>query len=199
MAAEGRKMARRNNETAQKILAAAFKCIAERGSASIGLREIAEEAGVVLSQLNYYFVNRERLFAAVLRMMKQNYLASIEVEMATRRTMQQKAHFLITYNRELLVSNQGLYRAFLDFYGLALWSPSFRKEMNEFLNDLSQVMEGKMEPASSSGAGESLRSAAVLTNMILAASFGIAMQFLMSPERNEPLQGFDLLLQLIPE
>ena len=196
MANEGKKSTRRNNAAAQKILAATFKCIAERGSAKVGLREIAEEAGVVLSQLNYYFVNREQLFAAVLRMMKQEYLTNVAEKMASLATLQQKAHALIAYNRELLVANQAMYRAFLDFFGLALWSSSFQKEVNEFLDGVSLVLETHMEATAPSSTMRKNPGVAVLTNTILATTFGIAMQYLMNPEREELLKGFDLLDQI---
>ncbi|WP_420236715.1 TetR/AcrR family transcriptional regulator [Telmatobacter bradus] len=202
MAAEERKNTNRKNEAAQRILAATFQCIAEKGSASVSLREIALQAGVVLSQLNYYFVNREQLFAAVLRMMKQEYLENVEARMAAMQSVPQKAAFFISYNRELLVTNQALYRAFLDFFGLALWSSSFQKEMNEFLDGVSQVIESHME---TSGVADSAvespalqnSSVATLANTILATTFGIAMQYLMNPERSDLLEGFDLLQKMV--
>lgn len=196
MAIEGKKGTRRNNTTAQKILAATFKCIAERGSAKVGLREIAEEAGVVLSQLNYYFVNREQLFAAVLRMMKQEYLTNVAEQMAPFATLEEKVHALVAYNRDLLVANQAMYRAFLDFFGLALWSPSFRKELNEFLDGVSQVLESHMEVSGTTNGTSKNPRVGILTNTVLATTFGIAMQYLMNPEREDLLQGFDLLEQI---
>ena len=198
MAAEGRKNAGRNNATAQRILAATFRCIAEKGSAKVGLREIAEEAGVVLSQLNYYFVNREKLFAAVLRMMKQEYLTNVEAQMATHGTLQQKAHALIRYNRDLLVANQDIYRAFLDFFGLALWSPSFQKDLNEFLDGVSLVLASHMETATTVDIARNTFPVGTLSRTILATTFGIAMQYLMNPDRKELLDGFELLSQIMP-
>jgi len=197
MAIEGKKATGKNSETAQKILAATFKCIAEKGSASVSLRDIAVEAGVVLSQLNYYFVNREQLFASVLRMMRQQYVESVEAQMTELRSVPAKASFLITYNRELLTTNQNLYRAFLDFFGLALWSPSFQTEMNEFLDGVTNAIEIHMEVASDKESNKKNEAVGKLTNTILATTFGIAMQYLMNPERTELLEGFDLLQKLV--
>jgi AcrR family transcriptional regulator len=194
MAVQSKTSANSKNKTSQRILAAAFKCISAKGSASVSLRDIADEAGVALSQLNYYYDNRERLFAAVLRTMKHEYVSNVEVKMATFRTPSEKAHFLIKYNQELLQTNHRLYRAFLDFFGLALWSKSFKKEMNGFLNDISRVIEEQMHPFT---IGKDGHSAAALTSIILGATFGIAMQYLMDPERQEILNGFDILLGVI--
>ncbi len=197
MAVQSRTIAKSKNETSQRILSAAFKCISSKGSASVSLRDIADEAGVALSQLNYYYDNRERLFAAVLRMMKQEYVSSVEMRMATFRTLSEKAHFLIEYNKELLQTNRRLYRAFLDFFGLAMWSKSFKKEMNGFLNDISRVIENQMTPLTTGEDGPRSHSAAALTSLILGTTFGIAMQYLMDTERQEILDGFDILLGVI--
>jgi AcrR family transcriptional regulator len=197
MAVERKKIAKSKNDTSERILSAAFKCISTKGSASVSLRDIADEAGVALSQLNYYYDNREKLFAAVLRMMKQEYVSSVEVKMASFSTLQEKAHFLIKYNQKLLKTNQRLYRAFLDFFVLAMWSKSFKQEMNAFLNDLSRVIENQIDPLAIAKAGSAQHSPAALATMILGTTFGIAMQYLMNPERQEILNGFDILLRVL--
>ncbi|MFZ0579765.1 MAG: TetR/AcrR family transcriptional regulator [Candidatus Acidiferrales bacterium] len=193
MAVKRRSIAKQKKHTGQRILSAAFKCISTKGSASVSLRDIADEAGVVLSQLNYYYDNREQLFAAVLRWMKEDYIANVEARMDSFGTLNEKARFLIQYNQDLLQTNRRLYRAFLDFFGLALWSPSFKKEMNGFLNDILRVIERQIEPRTARDA----HSPAALATMILGTTFGIAMQYLMNPEREEILRGFDILLGVL--
>jgi AcrR family transcriptional regulator len=198
MAAQRRTIAKTKIDTSQRILSAAFKCISTKGSARVSLRDIADEAGVVLSQLNYYYDNRETLFAAVLQAMKQEYVSSVELKMASFNTLAEKARFLIKYNRELLKTNQQLYRAFLDFFGLAMWSQSFKKEMNGFLTDISRVIEKQIDPLTTGEeAGGAQPYPAALATMILGTTFGIAMQYLMNPEREEILNGFDILLGVL--
>ncbi len=197
MAVKCKAIAKSKNDTAQKILVAAFKCLSTRGSANVSLRDIADEAGVALSQLNYYYSNRELLFAAVLKSMKQEYLANVEAGMSSLSTLKEKAHFLIKYNQELLQTNQRLYRAFLDFFGLAMWSKSFRKEMNGFLSDISHVIEQQIDPRATGKPGRAAHTPAALATMILGTTFGIAMQYLMDPDREEILSGFDILLGVI--
>ena len=50
-----------------KILISAFECISTNGYANVSLRDIASEAGVALSQINYYFNNKEGLFVEVVK------------------------------------------------------------------------------------------------------------------------------------
>jgi len=147
--------------------------------------------------LNYYYDNRERLFAAVLKSMKQDYLSRVETEMTALSTLREKAHFLIRFNRSLLQTNQHLYRAFLDFFGLALWSKSFKKEMNGFLQDIAHVIESQIEPSAAGQTSALPHSPAALAAMILGTTFGLAMQYLMNPGRGEIMAGFDILLDTI--
>ena len=62
----------------QKILDAAFKCISKNGYANVSMRSIAEEANVVLSQVNYYYKNKEGLFIEVIRTLSKRYLVQFE-------------------------------------------------------------------------------------------------------------------------
>ena len=185
------------NDASQRILTAAFKCISTRGSANVSLRDIADEADVALSQLNYYYNNRETLFAAVLAVMKKDYIANVEAKMESFPTLKEKAQFLVHHNRELLQNNKRLYRAFLDFFGLAMWSKSFQKEMNGFLNDISRIIEHQIDSGASNTGNAPLHSSAVQASLILGTTFGIAMQYLMNPERQEILEGFDMLLRAL--
>jgi len=51
----------------EKILSAAYGCISTRGYANVSLRDIADEAGVALSQLHYYYKSKEGLFKEVVQ------------------------------------------------------------------------------------------------------------------------------------
>jgi hypothetical protein len=93
--------------------------------------------------------------------------------------------------------NQRLYRAFLDFFALAMWSKSFKKEMNEFLTDISRVIESQIDPLATGEAGSAQHPPTALATLILGATFGLAMQYLMNPERDEILNGFDILLCVV--
>src|SRR6476620_8054618 len=50
----------------EKILAAARKVFLEKGFAATRTRDIAEEAGINLALLNYYFRSKEKLFQLVM-------------------------------------------------------------------------------------------------------------------------------------
>ena len=53
-------------DTEEKIKAAAAKLFTQRGYAATKTRDIAEEAGINLSLLNYYFRSKEKLFNLIM-------------------------------------------------------------------------------------------------------------------------------------
>ncbi len=53
--------------TEQKIIKAASKLFTQKGYAATKTREIAEEAGINLALLNYYFGSKERLYKEVVK------------------------------------------------------------------------------------------------------------------------------------
>lgn len=195
MAAQSRTVESGKNDTSQRILASAFKCISTKGCASVSLRDIADEAGVALSQLNYYYGNREQLFAAVLQSIKQEYVSNVETRMAAFNTLNEKARCLIQYNQELLQTNKRFYGAFVEFFGLAMWSKSFKKEVNGFINDISNVIENQIHSLTTKEEVSPSYSPAALTAVIMGTTLGLAMQYLMDPESKTVLSGFDLLLK----
>jgi AcrR family transcriptional regulator len=188
---------KKSQETSRRILEAAFQRIARRGCNQVTLREIAMEAGVALSQLNYYYTNKERLFSEVLRAMRQEYLANLETRMRPCATLQEKLACLISYNRQLLSSNRELYGAFLEFFNLAMWSASFRIEMNQFLEEIAATIDRHLQGRAAPEAQPPGAAPGAPTRLILGASFGIAMQFLMDPAQEHLLDSFDTLQALV--
>ena len=92
----------RTNQS-EKILLAAFKCISSKGYADVSLRDIASEAEVALSQLSYYYKNKEGLFVEVVKLLVQRYLLGIENCLQKSATVNGKISALVKYFQEMLV------------------------------------------------------------------------------------------------
>lgn len=177
--------------TAERILQAAFQSIAARGCGAVTLREIAQAAGVALSQLNYHYGNRERLFTAVLKRMKQDYVAALDERLAGSHTLAERVGILVDHNRHMLRDSPDTYRAFLEFFNFGSHAEAFRQEVVGFLDDIAALIEARIgRPLT---AQPTAVSAAVVTRFILSASFGMSMQHLLNPDHAEVLAGFDLL------
>ena len=61
------KMTEKELSTEEKILISASKVFTEKGFSGTRTRDIAEEAGINLALLNYYFRSKEKLFEQVMR------------------------------------------------------------------------------------------------------------------------------------
>ena len=83
------------------ILSAAYNCIATKGCANTSLWDIAESAGVVLSQLNYYYKNKEGLFIEVIKMMINKYRAEVESRIQLDETAIERMISLIHSHQEV--------------------------------------------------------------------------------------------------
>jgi len=56
-----------NTETEQKILSSAEKLFHQKGKAGTSMQDIADDAGINRTLLNYYFRSKDKLFEAVFR------------------------------------------------------------------------------------------------------------------------------------
>ncbi|HWQ42996.1 MAG TPA: TetR/AcrR family transcriptional regulator, partial [Desulfosporosinus sp.] len=111
----------------QRILNAAFKCISTRGYANVTLRDISDEANVVLSQLNYYYKNKEGLFIEVMKMLAQQYLHDIENTLKKGISPDEKVAELIKYFQDIMKKKPELFKLLFDLISMALWSTSLRE------------------------------------------------------------------------
>lgn len=69
---------RKGAERAQRIVEAAYRCLARDGYAHTSMQRIAEEAGVQKRMLHYYFDTRERLFEEVVAYVGERLLRPVE-------------------------------------------------------------------------------------------------------------------------
>ncbi|MFZ5754308.1 MAG: TetR/AcrR family transcriptional regulator [Bacillota bacterium] len=183
---------------AQKILDAAYECLATRGYAQVSLRDIAQKAGVVLSQLNYYYGSKQGLFIEVVNMMTKKYLARFEEYLKEGTTPQEKMASLKRFFQEMLNNDPGLFRIFYDLTGLALWSPVFSSLLRKLFRELSQKIEEYILIQTLPGENFRGYSSHNIARMILGAMYGTAIQVLLDPGE-ENLEDSINAIQLILE
>ena len=186
MRGDGTVLTETNGQTqSEKILLSAYACISTRGYANVSMRDIADEAGVVLSQLNYYFKNKEGLFKEVVRMMISKYLREIEASLDQENSPQKRAKGLINYFRNMLQHNPELFRLLYDFTGLAIWSPVFSSLLSELFKDLSDMIEKYIfkDLQLKELKGYSTKT---LSRLILGSMFGTGIQVLLDQDEELP-------------
>jgi AcrR family transcriptional regulator len=187
------KTASKRDITSGRILDATYRAIAARGWGAVTLREIAEESGVVLSQLSYYFGNKDGLFAAVLERMQREYAENLAVKLQNANGFRERLERLIDYNRLLLKENTDLYRNFLEFFNFAMASPKFKRQVTAFLAEISKAIEEQITQKQKSNQKLASYSSGAVTHFILSASFGISLQHLLAPKNKDVEAGFDII------
>jgi len=125
----------------EKILLAASECISTRGYANFSMRDIANEAGVVLSQINYYFNNKEGLFKEVIKMVVDKYKHEIEEILKAENSPKERIKLLITHFKKTLKNNPKFIKLLYEFTELALWSPAFSDLLRNLYKELSEIIE----------------------------------------------------------
>lgn len=180
----------------EMILNAAFECISSKGYANVSLRDIADEAGVVLSQLNYYYKNKEGLFTEVIKMMIRKYRQEVEYHLRNGTTPKEKIAELIKYYQEVLEDNPKLFRLLYDFSSMALWSASFSKLLCSLYDDLAELIETYVLKDISTNSSLMDYTSISIARMILGAMLGTAIQVILDPQEKritESLNAIELV------
>ena len=154
--AKAKKATAQDPSTEEKIKNAAKKLFTKKGYAAIRTRDIAEEAGINLALLNYYFRSKKKLFELVMKENIHLFLgAMIENINNKPRTFEEQLDFMVDHYIDLLLQNPDL-----PFFVLNLLQsgklppedkddPLFRniqQMRNSFLKNILEAMEkGKVK------------------------------------------------------
>lgn len=178
---------------AQKILIAAFGCISTKGYANVTLRDIADEAGVVLSQLNYYYKNKEGLFTEVVKVAIGKYLRKIKVNLQKGATIKERITFLTKDFQKMLSETPELFRLLYDFIGMSIWSDSFRKLLRQLFQEIADLIEKDVLINISEKDKFAGHSPQAVARIISGALFGIAIQSILDPEKETFSDALNML------
>lgn len=164
-----------------KILRSAFFCLAQKGYASVSLRDIAEEAGVALSQLTYYFHNKEGLFCEILRMTAQEYVSEIERRLKGGRTPKERWNRFLDYFKTLMHERPEGIRLLFDLISMSMWNPSFKNLLGGLFDRVSELLRKYVFDESL--LKEKLRgfSSEAMAKSAVGAVFGTALQYALNP------------------
>lgn len=180
----------------ERILQTAFECISSKGYANVSMRDIADEAGVALSQLTYHYKNKDGLLTEVIKMMIQEYLMEVEEHLRKGVTPKEKLSYLIIYFQEVLEENPKLFRLFYDFTSMSLWFAQFSNLFRNLFENLVNLIEKYVLddiPLKSNLRAYTTKS---IARMLLGAMFGTAIQVILDPQEKklpEALNAIELL------
>ncbi|ACA46906.1 TetR/AcrR family transcriptional regulator [Clostridium botulinum] len=178
---------------AQKILDAAFKCISTRGYANVSLRDIADEADVVLSQLNYYYKNKEGLFTEIVKTLSAQYLNEIESNLKKGESGKERVACLIEYFQGVLRTKPELFTLIFDLSSMALWSEPLKKLLNDLFNDLTDLIEKYITNDFLDREFFKYESSATLARLMLGALFGTSIQVMLANGKADMIDSLSAL------
>lgn len=170
------------------ILEAAYHCLAHKGYAEVSLREIAQEAGVALSQLHYHYNNKQGLFLAVLRFVADKYIAEIEEELQDPSDSLSLFQRVSSFFQDKLDRDPAGLRLFFDLANLSLWDESFRPQMQALFADLASTLEERLFDEENPD-----HSHHNLARIFLGALVGISLQAILDPQREHIAELFHMV------
>jgi len=95
-----------NTSTEEKIKAAARKVFTQKGYAATRTRDIAEESGLNLALINYYFRSKEKLFDIIMVENMQLFVHSIiDILNDTKTTLQEKIKALVGHYIDMIIKH----------------------------------------------------------------------------------------------
>lgn len=177
----------------QRILNSAFDYISKKGYANVSLREIADDAGVVLSQLNYYYINKEGLLIEVIRMTIKKYMDEVSGILKIGSTTNEKMSNLIDYFQDTLRDNKNLFKLLFDLTSMAMWSDNFAKLLNELFDGLAQLIEDNILNIATPDYKLASYTSHTIARMIFGALFGTSIQILLNPNEKELPKALDVI------
>ncbi|HOP99272.1 MAG TPA: TetR/AcrR family transcriptional regulator [Acetivibrio clariflavus] len=177
----------------QKILQTAYQCLSTRGYANVSMRDIADEAGVALSQLNYYYKNKEGLFTEVVKMMMNQYLHEVEDELKSTPNAKERIASLVTYFKELIRKKPELLRLFIDFTAQSLWLPSFRRHLKNLFADLSEMIKKSILAGTVINKNLRGHSPKSLARLVLGALYGTSIQIMLDSDEDTAFDSLNLI------
>ncbi|HHT73987.1 MAG TPA: TetR/AcrR family transcriptional regulator [Firmicutes bacterium] len=179
-----------NTTQEEQILAAAYTCISREGYGNISLRQIAQEAGVAVSQISYHFKNKEGLLLAVIAQAAHKYHHLMQATIAEYQSPEEKGERLISLLKEALIKDSAVFRVIYDSAGLALFSDTFREKMQEVFAGIRRQIVEEVQHAVADPA-----EAAPMSRLMFGVVLGTAIQYLLEPEDPAILDSLDMLVR----
>jgi AcrR family transcriptional regulator len=175
----------------ERLIAAGYTILSEKGYEATTVKEVARVAGVSPGLFHYYFASKDELLLAVLREAGERYGRMMQELRATVPA----DHFLAAAFdalRERVKREPGWYRLHYELFALGLRNPTFQPMLGEMLGFIRQMFARAFQGITGGDEGR----AQALSAVVLACFDGLALQQLAQPEAD--LAGaYDLVLAMI--
>lgn len=187
-------MYKEKENTSQKILSTALECLSVKGYANVSMRDIANEAGVALSQLTYHYKSKEGLFTEVVNQMINKYLREIESKLSNEYSPEKNFSTLVLYFKDLIRKKPEQLKLFFDFSSQALWNPLFAEQLNRLFGNIVDLIEKEiLTEYMKSGKGKRFfgYSAGSVAKLIIGAIYGASLQIVLDTGQDKDMEALD--------
>ncbi len=167
-----------SGDTKGRILAAAFRQLAEHGYAALSIREIAKAAGVNHALINYHFRTKDQLVIEVLDAANQRLLERQRRMYATPGGFAEKWEQARSFYRQDLAS--GFVRVQAELWAASFSNPDLREKFLPRVNAWREVVRGGVRDALRALEATDVKLPPVFTATAIAswiAEFWLGMEF----------------------
>lgn len=173
----------------EKIINATFDCIAEKGSASVSLRDISKKAQVSLSQIHYYFSGREGLLGEAAAEFAKLEIASLKMYLEDTRDPLSRIDRTIDYVWKQHENKLPFFKVYFDLLSMSIWNPVMA-EQTKGLQE--QILEIIMDKEMSLGVTNP-----AVARFILAFTDGMGLHLLQGATQEELRETFFMFKEII--
>jgi AcrR family transcriptional regulator len=187
-------------QTKERIIAAAAKVLAEKGYEATTLREISREAQAAPGLVHYYFGGKDALLVEALQAAGRQFHQRMEY-LIQHAPVEQPLDAFLTQLSERIEQESGTYRLRYESFSLGLHNPTIAPAVRERLaqrrEEIGSVIAKIMENLRrTEGADPSSLDPTTLAALLLALFDGLALQKIMDPSFDLDA-AYDLLAQML--
>ncbi len=169
-------------KTEEIILNTAYVLLTQKGYSGVSTREIAKEAGVALSQLNYYFKSKEKLFLSIIDLAIKKIIGELKEVFSTEKTRRENFAGMIDYFKDKIAHDPELFKLILDFMTQAMWNKEIKVYiygMMREINFLVQMYIIKSEPDQKTFKGVPVM---YVSEIVIYGVLGLSLHFILGKE-----------------
>ncbi len=175
----------------ERLIAAGYQVLSEKGYEAATVKEVAHVAGVSPGLFHYYFASKDELLVAVLHEAGMRY-GQMMRELRAATPPERVPEAVVAASRERAMREPEWYRLRYELFALGLRNPTFLPVLGELLAHIREMFTRALQDLT----GRDEEQARALAAIMLAAFDGLALQQLAQPDAD--LTGaYDLLLDMI--
>ncbi len=182
--------------TSDELVAAAIRVIGRHGVAAATTRRIADEAGVPLGTVHYWFSDKEQLLAEVVRVVVDQLerASAVASPADTPASPADLREALGAAFASIADDDAGVQLGYYELTALALRTPRLRELARHQYRSYRELAARALAPALD---GVEPDRAAAIAELVMVTFDGLTLSYLADPEGTHPEAVLDLLAELV--